>query len=193
MYKVYIQNLDNRELSYPEGTDVETVLKDVRDELPLPVYVSKLDNAYRAFTHKLTHDSHIEFLDLRNQEAWQVYQNSLVMVFIKAVHDVLGKDVRVSIRNALNMGIFVTLTHKIDADNIKEIEDRMREIVDADMPITKEHYTKDGAMIVARKQHQKETMKLLESITNIDDVQLYSLDDELQIFYNILVPSTGYI
>jgi uridine kinase len=193
MYKVYIENLDNRELSFPEGTDVETVYKAVRDELPLPAYVSKLDNAYRAFTHKLTHDSRIEFLDLRNQEAWQVYQNSLVMIFIKAVHDVLGKDVRVSIRNALNMGIFVTLTHKVDADVLKSIEDRMRGIVDADLPITKEHYTKDGAMIVARKQHQKETMKLLESITNIDDIQLYSLDDELQIFYNILVPSTGYI
>ena len=193
MYKVYIDNLNGRELSYPEGTDVETVLKDVRDELPLPVYVSKLDNAYRALTHKLTHDSHIEFLDLKNQEAWQVYQNSLVLIFIKAVHDVLGKDTRVNIRNALNMGIFVTLSHKVDENILKKIEDRMREITDADMPITKEHYTKDGAMIVARKQRMTETMKLLESITNIDDIQLYSLDDELQIFYNILVPSTGYI
>ena len=193
MYKVYIDNLNGRELSYPEGTDVETVLKDVRDERPLPVYVSKLDNAYRALTHKLTHDSHIEFLDLKNQEAWQVYQNSLVLIFIKAVHDVLGKDTRVNIRNALNMGIFVTLSHKVDENILKKIEDRMREITDADMPITKEHYTKDGAMIIARKQRMTETMKLLESITNIDDIQLYSLDDELQIFYNILVPSTGYI
>ncbi|MBP0970087.1 MAG: nucleoside kinase [Oscillospiraceae bacterium] len=193
MYKVYVKNLDNRELSYPEGTDVETVLKDVRDELPFPVYVSKLDNAYRALTHKLTHDSAIEFLDLRNQEAWQVYQNSLILIFIKAVHDVLGKDVRVNIRNALNKGIFVTMSHRADAEDLDRIEQRMREITDADIPITKEHYTKDGAMIVARKQHMTETMKLLESITNIDDVQLYSLDDEQQIFYNILVPSTGYI
>ncbi len=193
MYKVYIENLGGRELSYPEGTDVETVLRDVRNELPYPVYVSKLDNAYRALTHKLTHDSRIEFLDLRNQEAWQVYQNSLVMIFIKAVHDVLGKDVRISIRNALNMGIFVTLTHKVDDEVLAKVEARMREIVGADLPITKEHYTKDGAMIVARQQRMYETMKLLDSITNIDDIQLYSLGDELQIFYNILVPSTGYI
>ena len=146
MYKVYIENLGGRELAYPEGTGVETVLRDVRNELPYPVYVSKLDNAYRALTHKLTHDSRIEFLDLRNQEAWQVYQNSLVMIFIKAVHDVLGKDVRISIRNALNMGIFVTLTHKVDDEVLAKVEARMREIVGADLPITKEHYTKDGAM-----------------------------------------------
>ena len=193
MFKVYISNLDQRELSYPEGTDIETVLNDVKAELPYPAYVSKLDNAYRALTHKLTHDSHIEFLDLRNQEAWQVYQNSLILIFIKAVHDVLGKKVLINVKNALNKGMFVTMTHPIDDEILASVEKRMREIVDADLPITKEHYTKDGAMKVARKQRMTETTKLLASITNINDIQLYSLDDERQIFYNMLVPSTGYI
>lgn len=193
MLKVYIQNLDKLELFYPENTTLEEILKDVRSELPYPVYVAKLDNAYRTLTHQISHDSTIEFLDLRNQEAWQVYQNSLIMIFIKAVHDVLGKKVLVSVKNALNKGIFITLTHKVDDEILSEIDKRMHELVDGNIPITKEHYTKDGAMIVARKQRMQETMKLLESITNIDDIELYSLEEELQIFYNILVPSTGYI
>ena len=188
-----IINLKNREIEFEDGVKIEDLLKQVKGELPYPIYLAKLDNAYRALTHITEHSCSIEFLDLRNQEAWLVYQNSLILIFIKAVHDVLGKKVLVTVNNALNKGLFITSNHKFTNEDVSAVLKRMREIVDADLPIIKEHLTKEGARKLARKQKLTEASKLLESITNIDDIEIYSLDDELQIFYNLLVPSTGYV
>ena len=109
-YKVKIENL-NLVKEY-EGVPLEVIQKDIENLLPYPTYLAKLDNAYRALTHELTHDCSVEFLDLRNNEAWLVYQNSLVLIFMKAVHDVLGNHVMVNVRNSLNKGLYITLTHK---------------------------------------------------------------------------------
>ncbi|MBQ2655954.1 MAG: ATP-binding protein, partial [Erysipelotrichaceae bacterium] len=188
-----IINLKDRVISFDDAIRLEDILNQVKDELPYPVYLAKLDNAYRALTHITEHSCNIEFLDLRNQEAWLVYQNSLILIFIKAVHDLFGKKVLVTVNNSLNKGLYITSTHKFSEVDIQNVLKRMREIVDADMPIVKEHFTKEGVRILARKQKLAEASKLVESITNIDDIEIYSLEDELQIFYNLLVPSTGYI
>lgn len=192
-YIAKITNLNNKEIPFEDGTILEDVLKQVQDELTYPIYLAKLDNAYRALTHKMTHSCEVEFLDLRNQEAWLVYQNSLILVFIKAVHDVLGKKVLVTINNSLNKGLYVTSNHKFSDEDIENVKNRMLEIVDKNLPIVKEHMTKEGARILAKKQKLDEAIKLLNSITNIDDVEIYSLEDEIQIFYNLLVPSTAYV
>ncbi len=192
MNTITITNL-NKDYPYPTGTALKDILKDVQGELPYPVYLAKLDNAYRALTHEISHDSTVEFLDLRNQEAWLVYQNSLILIFIKAVHDLLGKKVLVTVKNSLNKGLYITLTKKIEDDDVAELIRRMHEIIDLDLPITKEHFSKDAAILLAKKLKLEEAGKLLDSVTNISDVEIYSLEDEIQIFYNYLVPSTSYV
>ena len=84
MNTITITNL-NKNYPYPTGTALKDILKDVQGELPYPVYLAKLDNAYRALTHETSHDSTVEFLDLRNQEAWLVYQNSLILIFMLSI------------------------------------------------------------------------------------------------------------
>ena len=191
--KAIIKNLNNRVIEFEDRIRVEDLLVQVKDELPYPIYLAKLDNAYRALTHITEHDCVIEFLDLRNQEAWLVYQNSLILVFIKAVHDLFGKKTWITVNNSLNKGLFITSNHKFSEEDIQAVLRRMDEIAAADLPIVKEHLTKEGASILARKQKLSEVNKLLDSITNIDDIEIYSLEDEIQIFYNLLVPSTGYV
>ena len=188
-----IINLDNKVISFEDRIKIEDLLNMVKDELPYPAYLAKLDNAYRALTHVTEHSCNIEFLDMRNQEAWLVYQNSLILIFIKAVHDLFGKKVLVTVNNSLNKGLYITSSHKFTNEDVQKTLERMREIVDADMPIVKEHLTKEGARKLARKQKLTEAAQLVESITNIDDIEIYSLGDEIQIFYNLLVPSTGYV
>jgi len=191
-YKMNVLNV-NRNIECKNGARIEEVLNEVSSELPYPVFLAKYDNAYRSLTHKIHHDGVLEFLDLRNQEAWLVYQTSLVLLFIKAVHDVLGNKVLVNVKNALNKGIFITITHRLNEEILGDIRNRMRELVDADVPIRKEHMTKDAAQKLAIKMKQMETFDMLHNITNIDDIEIYSLQNETQIFYNSIVPSTGYL
>ena len=192
-HNIKILNLNDKVITFEDRIRLEDVLKQVKDELPYPVYLAKLDNAYRALTHITEHDCSIEFLDMRNQEAWLVYQNSLILIFIKAVHDLFGKKVLVTVNNSLNKGLYITSSHRFSEEDVKATKKRMKEIIEANLPINKEHVTKEGARILARQQKLAEAGKLLESITNIDDIEVYSLEDEMQIFYNLLVPSTAYV
>ena len=59
---------------------VDTSCK-IEDLLPLieykhPIYLAKLDNAYRSLSHIITHDCKIELLDITNNAARLSYQDS---------------------------------------------------------------------------------------------------------------------
>ncbi len=184
-------NLDNIEVE--EETNVLDILKNYRGKLPYPVYSCKVNNLYRGLNHKLHHDTKLEFLDIKNQATWLVYQNSLVLLYMKAVHDVLGKEVKVSINNSLNKGLFTDIKTDINEKIVKDIENRMKQLVALDLPINKEYMSKQSAMELCKKHKLYDTYELLNSITNIGDVEIYSLDDEIDIFYGLMVPSTSFL
>ena len=87
----------------------------------------------------LRHDSTVEFLDFSSQAAWVVYQNSLELLYMKAVHDVCGKETLVTISNSLNKGLYTYIIPSVDDETVKKIEDRMHELVSLDLPIKKEY------------------------------------------------------
>ncbi|MBR0462171.1 MAG: hypothetical protein IJJ00_05625 [Erysipelotrichaceae bacterium] len=178
---------------YPLNTKVETVLKDFEKDMPYPIYACKLNNAYRALTHIMTHDCTVEFLDLRNQATWLIYQNSLIMLFIKVLHEICGKDAKISVRNSLNKGLYINLTEELNDKTLKIIEERMRDLVDQDIPIVKEWDSQENAKEIAKASGQKETYRIINSMPSLQDLSIYSLEEEKQIFYSLMVPSTSYL
>ncbi|MDI9540870.1 MAG: nucleoside kinase [Bacillota bacterium] len=185
--------MDPIKMEFSHDMKAEEILNLVKDKMPYPIYGCKVDNSYRGLLHNVHRDCTVEFLDIRTSAIWYVYQNSLILLFIKAVHDVLDKSVLVSVNNSLSKGLFITLNRNINQKTIKLIEDKMLELVKKDIPIKKEHMTKEKAIELAKKHRQQETCRLLESIPSLNNVEIYSLEDEVEIFYNFLVPSTGYL
>lgn len=176
-----------------ENTSILELLPNLRNNLKYPVYACKVNHMYRGLNHKLKHDSKVELLDIKNQATWLVYQNSLVLLYIKAVHDVLGKNVKVSINNSLNKGLYTDIKTDINEKIVTDIEKRMHQLVALDLPIKKEYMSKEKAMELSKNHKLYDTYDLLASITNIGDVEIYSLDDEIDIFYGLMVPSTSFL
>ncbi len=194
--KVRIIGLPQGEMikEYPEKLKAELILKEVADLLPYPVYGCRIDNAYRGLLHVVYHDCTLEFLDIRSQAMWLVYQSSLVLLYIKAVHDILGKDTQVTVNNSLSKGLFTVIKNqKPDPDVLEKIEKHMHELVERDLPIIKRHLNRQEIVALTKELRQKETGNLIASIPSLNHVEIYSLDDETEIFYNFLVPSTGYL
>ena len=185
--------LNPETINVEDGTKVSDILKDYAHKMPNPIYLSKVNNCYRYLGHVLRHDSTVEFLDFSTQATWIVYQNSLELLYMKAVHDVCGKDTLATISNSLNKGLYTFVIPSVNDETIKKIEDRMHELVLLDLPIKKEYMNKDEAIRLAESLKLKETKTLLQTIKNNDSVEIYSLDDEVEIFYDLMVPSTGYL
>ena len=79
----------------------------------------------------------MEFLDMRTQAANLIYQYSLCLIYLKAIWDVLGRDVPVEIQNSLNKGLYteVKTPRAITEQQVCAVERRMKELVQLDLPI----------------------------------------------------------
>ncbi len=191
--KVKGPSFDYEEIELNESVKAEEIVNMFKDKFEYPIYLCKVNNCYRGLSHNVYHDCEIEFFDMRNQTAWYVYQNSLILLYLKATHDVLGKDVKVTINNSLNKGLFTVIKTKFEKSDVKKIEEKMFELVEADLPIVKQRMTKKQAISLAKELKQEETINLLSSISSLKDAEIFSLVDEINIFYGLLVPSTGYL
>lgn len=174
------------------GITIEELALKFADELPYTVVAAKKDNDLVDLTEVIDKPCRIEFLDIRTQAANLIYQYSLSLVYLKAVKDVLG-DVNVDIQNSLSKGLYTTiaLDTALTDEQVAAVENRMREITEANLPFVKEEVSVSEAERRFVELNQPEKLALLHK--KADKVRFYSLEGYSNFFYGLMVPSTGYI
>jgi uridine kinase len=185
-----------KEIETHEGVTAEGIYRSVKSDLTYVCTAAKINNRYRGLSHRLEEDCTLELLDMRTQEGREVYRNSLSLMYLAAVKDVLG-NVPVVIENSLNQGYF-TVIHRdepVTDEEIGAVSARMREIADADMPIVQKEYPRDEGleMLEADKTQYAEKIRLIRSQPALERLRFYELDGYRDFFYGHMVPSTGYI
>jgi len=177
-----------------KGISLEELYRKYEEELPYTVLLAKVDNKLEELNHKLHRSCTVEFLDMRTQSGNLVYQNSLILLYLKATEDVLG-HVEVCIENALNRGLFTEIKSpaNVSAKDVKAIENRMRELVEADLPLIHEELTKEEAIAEFEEMDCPEKIQLLSENPRVKKVPFYSLGGYRNFFYGFMVPSTGYL
>ena len=78
------------DVSVEENTTIEELYRQYQSLLPYTVLAAKVDNKIVSLGYKLRRGCRVEFLDMRSQAASLIYQNSLILIYLKAVEDVLG-------------------------------------------------------------------------------------------------------
>ena len=127
-------NEGSKVLEYDQAITAEELLEDVK-EVKYPIMSCNMDNYPKRLDVLIDHDCTITLLDIRNKNADLVMQKSMVLLYVKAIHDVLGEDTEVVIENALSKGLFTVIKKKYTTSDIKKIEARMHELVHLKLPI----------------------------------------------------------
>ncbi len=181
-------------VSVEKGTTIEELSKRYEDSLPYTVLAAKINNKIESLEYVIDSECCIEFLDMRTQAASLIYQNSLILLYLKAVEDVLGKS-DVDIENAINKGLYTEIktSKQITSKDVKSIEHRMRELVDSDLPFVKENLTKKEAIGRFMDMGCPEKTVLLNENPEMRKIPFYSLGGYKDFFYGQMVPSTRYI
>lgn len=177
------------------GTSVKEIADDLADRLPYTVIAAKVDNHIEDLDFVLEEPCKVELLDIRTQAANLIYQYSLSLIYLKAVKDTLGDDVRVEIQNSLNKGLYTEIKTKepVTEEQVQAVENRMRELVDADLPFIKTVVDRDEAIRIIKEDGRTEKLRLLSETLGIKQVKFYTLDGYRNFFYGLMAPSTGYI
>ncbi len=177
-----------------KGTTIETVVKNYQDQLPYRVIAAKMHNTLVDLTDTIEEETTLELLDMRTQAANLIYEKSLSLIYLKAVNDVMGPEVIVHIDNALNKGLYTEIKAKapVTAEQVADIEKRMKEIVAADIPFIKYECSEEEGKRIMEDDGYPQKVRLLESM-NVKRVKFYSLDGYRNFFYGLMTPSSGYI
>lgn len=179
-------------------TDQPVTVKDLADryqtKLPYTVLLANVDGKDEELTYLLDRDCVVRLLDMRTYSANLVYQHSLSLIYLKAVMDVLG-DLSVEIENSLNKGLYTEIKtpEPITEEQITAVEQRMHELVKADLPIVREVYSRQEAIEIWGSYNYPEKSRLLEHAEDVETAKFYTLEGYRNFFYGLMTPSTGYV
>ncbi|MDY2959527.1 MAG: nucleoside kinase [Hornefia sp.] len=118
----------------PKGYSAEKLYGDYEDRYDNPVLLAKINNKYKELTAELYEGDRVELLDIKNQGANLVHQNSLSLLYCVAIRNLFG-DCRVNIDNSLNQGLYTKVTRELSDREIASVSEEMRRLAEADMPI----------------------------------------------------------
>lgn len=181
------------EVVIKEGATLEDIARRFQQDLPYRILACKVDNEFKSLDRHFKAGSYIELLDMRTQVANLIYQNSLSLIFLKAVSEILG-NVTCDIENSINKGLYTEIKgcKRVTEEDVENIEKRMEEIVSTDFPILRETLSPEEAIEYFKKTGMKENVHLI-SENRKDPVEFYTIDGYKGFFYSLMVPSTKYI
>jgi uridine kinase len=187
---------DDRSYEAPVGTELERYIRAAGAEQPWPspVVAALIDDELRELTYHIERDVEVRPLAMDDRDGSRVYRRSLTFLLVVATHE-LFPDARLRVDHSVTFGGYyceVEGRPPFSADEMAQVEARMREIVAADMPIGKQRVPLTDAMEVFRARGDDEMVRLLRHRRK-DFLVLYDLRGVSSYFHGYMVPSTGYL
>ena len=135
----------------------------------------------------------VEWVTTKESAGMLTYRRSASFVLIKAVNDVYGPTVRVSVEFSLSKGYYCTLKNaEADDGFIEKVTKRMKEIIASKIPFEKKSVPVKEAIKIFHNNGMYDKERLFK-YRRASSVNIYSLDGYEDYFYGYMVPDTGYI
>ena len=193
MINIYIQN-NSSHCVYPFGTSLEEIVKKEKIVLDYPVIGALVNNKVREMSYQLHKPVQINFFDITSAYGIEMYNRSAYFILFKAICEILP-GVNLKILHSISGGKYCELennSHLINQELVEKIEQKMWEIVKNDLPFVREEMPTEKALEEFRKHNLKAKVDLLDSRKKIY-TSVYRLNDCVNYYYGVLVPSTGIV
>lgn len=179
-------------LEVPKNTTIAELLQEVNTEHH--IYAALINHKHVHFSECVHDQDVIQLQDIRASYGNTCYQSTLTLLYLKAIHDVMGKNVTVTIANSLSKGLF-TVIHagNVTDDLAKEIEERMHELVEENLEIREEYVDRDTAIELLKDAKDKKSIDLLKTASDLKNVYVITLADEKMMTFVHALPSTSHV
>lgn len=164
-------------------------------ERQYPILAAKVNNVVQGLKYRAFNSRKVEFLDYTSYSGRSVYCNSLCFLLCKAAKDMFPQC-KVVIRRPISKGYYCSVDKGdgtvLTSVDLQKITDRMREIVDADVPFRRHEVLIEEAIGMFRNLGYEDKVRLLETSGDVY-VNYYTLDGTPDYYYEALLPSAGYL
>ena len=150
-----------------------------------------VNNRTEGLNYRLYHNKDVEYFDLHSATGERCYMRTLFFVLCKSVHD-LYPDSKVVIDIPVSNGYYCNLMlgHDVTETDVTRIRERMRQLIDAKLPIRRYKVPTEEAVRIFSSRGDKAKAKLLRSTGKLYTTY-YEIDDYVDNFYGSLLINTS--
>ncbi len=185
---------DGSVLEGPAGTPVEKFIKEAKLKVKGRVVAVLINGKLRELSEPLNNDSDLIPVTTADSDGTRIYRRSLTFLMVAAAAEVFPGRI-ITIHHSMPFGGYyceredeLQLTDK----ELSLLKDRMRELVEENLPIYKIRVPLDEALHLFRAQGDIEKAELFARRRK-DYLTLYELNGVRDYFHGHMVPSTCYL
>ncbi len=178
----------------PSGTTVENFINAANIETNGRVVAALVDDQLRELSVPLHRDVKLVPITMADSDGVRIYRRSLSFLLIVAAAELFPGDT-ISVHHSMPFGGYYCERNggrPVSAEEINHLHNRMRELVEADLPITRVKIPLDEALELFRESGDFEKVDLFTKRRK-DNLTLYELNEVRDYFHGFMVPRTSYL
>ncbi|MBE6231457.1 MAG: nucleoside kinase [Bacteroidales bacterium] len=183
--------------------EMGTTLKELSEtcHTGFQVLAALVDNKLKALDYKVINPHNVRFIGYSHPDGRRTYIRSLCFVLQNVIREIYSDKI-LAIDYSLPSGLYCEIRETamledgrpqvcfVTDEELERIEERMQEIISADLPFSKVMLSMEEACQLFENNRQGEKVNLLKSIGRFN-YNVYFLDGQADTFYGPLAPSTG--
>jgi len=165
---------DGNNLDFPKKISGLEIAERISKSLAKQAIVISVDGVLRDLDFLIEKDCSIKIFTSKNEEGLETIRHDTAHILAMAVQE-LFPDTQVTIGPVIENGFYYDFARKktFSEEDLKKIENKMREIVDRDEITRREVWERDKAINHFKKKGEIYKAQLIESIPKGEEVSIY--------------------
>ena len=188
--------INGKERFYEDGVQYELIAEQYQNECTSQIALVEINGKIQELMKRVSRDCELKFITYENDIGHKTYVRSAIMLMMKAIKDVAGMEMAVNtkVEFTIGPGYYCAFRGgmKMDPETIEKVKDRMGELADMDLLVTKKAYPAEEAVALFRELGMKDKVSLFR-YRRSSNINVYCLGDYYDYYYGYMLPSTGYI
>ncbi|MBN2017093.1 MAG: nucleoside kinase [Candidatus Cloacimonetes bacterium] len=154
------------------------------------IVAAKVDNILCSLEYMITSDCEVEYINLGTREGLRIYQNSLIFIFMRAVHELFERP-KIQVKHSLGDGFYIETYSRflLTESDVEKVQKRMEHLIEEDEPFEPLYLSTRQAYQYFQDDEIK--TKMLDYYPG-KNILIYKYAELYDFFNGPLVPSSGY-
>jgi threonyl-tRNA synthetase len=186
---------DNQERSFETEISAADAVARWKKEALTSTLAVKVNGREQDLSAMISEDARLELIDMASPEGLSILRHSISHVMAQAVQDVFP-GTKVSIGPATEEGFYYDFdfAETFTINDLPKIEERMKAIIEADLPFIREELSREDAIKIFRERGEDYKVELIETLpAEISMVSIYKQGEYIDLCRGPHIPSTGFI
>ena len=180
----------DKEMEINEKIKISDLLKEEIKQSDYTVVGAKFNNQYRNLDFILETDGKVELLDISQKEGMRIYRTTLVFIMGKAIEELYPKC-KVKVNYQLDNAFYCNSDNmEITDEFIKNIKQKMSEIINNNLKIDKLRLSREEATEFYEKNHTGKG-RLQVDLEENEIIYMYKCENYCNYFYGEVATYTG--